>query len=175
VAQMPLYAIDDRVPTIAPDAFVHPDAVIIGHVTIGSRSTVWPGAVLRGDYGAIEVGTATSIQDGSVVHATSELDTIIGSEVVIGHLVHLEGCVVEDGALVGSGSVVLHRARVGARATVGAGAVITNNMQVPPGALAVGTPAIIKEGRSNPELIKMAVAVYLENGERYRRGLRRLD
>jgi carbonic anhydrase/acetyltransferase-like protein (isoleucine patch superfamily) len=94
---------------------------------------------------------------------------------VIGHLVHLEGCVIEDGALVGSGSVVLHRARVGSGATVGAGAVVTNGMQVPPGALAVGTPAIIKEGRSNPAFIKDAMNVYVENTERYRRGLRRLD
>jgi carbonic anhydrase/acetyltransferase-like protein (isoleucine patch superfamily) len=172
---MPIYAVDDREPTIDPEAFVHPDAVIIGRVTIGAGSTVWPGAVLRGDYGAIEVGRATSVQDGTVIHATAALDTIIGSEVVIGHLVHLEGCVIEDGALVGSGSVVLHRARVGSRATVGAGAVVTNGMQIPADALAVGTPATIKEGRSNPDFIKMAVAVYLENGERYRRSLRRLD
>jgi carbonic anhydrase/acetyltransferase-like protein (isoleucine patch superfamily) len=172
---VPIYAIEDRVPTIAPDAYVHPDAVIIGRVSIGARSSVWPGAVLRGDYGNIEIGEATSIQDGTVVHATSELDTVIGSEAVIGHLVHLEGCVIEDGALVGSGSVVLHRARVGSGATVGAGAVVTNGMQVPPGALAVGTPAIIKEGRSNPDFIKQAMNVYVENGERYRSGLRRLD
>ena len=172
---MPIYAIEDRVPTISADAFVHPDAVVIGHVTIGARSSVWPGAVLRGDYGNIEIGEATSIQDGTVVHATSTLDTVVGSHAVIGHLVHLEGCVIEDGALVGSGSVVLHRARVGTGATVGAGAVVTNGMQIPAGALAVGTPAIIKEGRSNPAFIKEAMNVYVENTERYRRGLRRLD
>jgi carbonic anhydrase/acetyltransferase-like protein (isoleucine patch superfamily) len=172
---VPIYALEDRVPTIASDAFVHPDAVIIGLVTIGPGSTVWPGAVLRGDYGAITIGGATSIQDGTVIHATSVLDTVVGSEVVVGHLAHLECCIIEDRSLIGSGSVVLHRARVCTGATVAAGAVVTNGMQIPPGALAVGTPAIIKEGRSNLEFIKAATAVYLENGERYRNGLRRLD
>lgn len=172
---MPIYALGQLTPTIAPDAFVHPDAVVIGNVSIGARASVWPGAVLRGDYGAIRVGPATSVQDGTVVHATAELATTVGARCVIGHLVHLEGCVVEDGALVGSGSVVLHRARIGAGATVGAGAVVLNDMEVPAGALAVGTPASAKPGRSNPEAIALAVQVYLDNAVRYRDGLRRLD
>ena len=75
---MPIYALGELVPEIAPSAFVHPDAVIIGRVTIGPESTVWPAAVLRGDHGAIVVGAQTSIQDGAVVHCTAELDTRIG-------------------------------------------------------------------------------------------------
>jgi len=172
---VPIYAIEDRVPIIHADAYVHPDAVVIGRVTIGPRASVWPGAVLRGDYGAIEIGAGTSVQDGTVVHATAALDTVVGVEAVIGHLAHLEGCVIEDAALVGSGSVVLHRARVGSQATVAAGAVVTNGMQVPPLALAVGTPATIKEGRSDPQAIRHAMAVYLDNGRRYRTALRRMD
>ena len=136
---------------------------------------MWPSAVLRGDYGRVVVGAATSVQDGAVIHATAELATIIGSRVVIGHLAHLEGCTVEDRALIGVGCAVLHRAVVGEGATVGAGAVVTNDMVVPPRALAVGVPAIIKPDRSSPELIDLAAEVYVENARRYRKELRRLD
>jgi len=172
---VPRYAIDDREPTIDPEAWVHPDAVIIGDVTIGPRSSVWPCAVLRGDYGSLVIGAETSVQDGAVIHATEELATIVGSRVVIGHLAHLEGCRVEDTSLIGVGSVVLHRAVVGRGATVGAGAVVTNDLVVPPGALAVGVPAQIKQGRSNPAMIEQSAAIYVDNTARFRRGLRRLD
>jgi carbonic anhydrase/acetyltransferase-like protein (isoleucine patch superfamily) len=172
---VPIYAIDDLAPTIDPEAFVHPDAVVIGDVTIGPRSSIWPGAVLRGDYGPILVGEATSVQDGAVVHATATLPTVIGSWVVIGHLAHLEGCTVEDRSLIGVGSAVLHRAVVGTGSTVGAGAVITNGLVVPPNALAVGVPAVIKPDRSHPEQIAAAAQGYVDNTARFRKGLRRLD
>ncbi len=172
---MPLYAIGDLVPNVDPEAFVHPEATVIGDVRIGARSSVWPGAVLRGDYGSIVVGEATSVQDGAIIHATGDLDTIIGSWVVIGHLAHLEGCRVENRALIGVGSIVLHRAHVGEGATVGAGAVVTNDLQVPPGALAVGVPAQIKADRSHPQLIELMAQVYVDNTARYLTGLRRLD
>lgn len=172
---MPLYAIDDLVPSIDPLAFVHPEAVIIGNVTIGPHSSVWPCAVLRGDYGRIAVGEGTSIQDGAVIHCTAGLPTLIGNRVVVGHQAHLEGCRVEDGSLIGVGSAVLHRAVVGAGATVGAGAVITNGLEVPPGALAVGVPAVIKPDRSHPEHIAAAAEGYVENAARFIKGLRRLD
>lgn len=171
---MPIYAIDDRVPTIDPEAFVHPEATIIGAVSIGPRSSVWPGAVVRGDYGSVVVGAATSVQDGVVLHATSQLDTVIGDWVVIGHLAHLEGSTVADRALIGVGAVVLHRAVIGEGATVGAGAVVTNDMEVPAGALAVGVPAVVKPGRSRPEFIQAAAQVYVDNTARYKKGLRRI-
>ena len=171
---MALYALGDRVPTIHPDAFVHPDAVVIGDVHLGAQASVWPGAVLRGDYGTILVGERTSIQDGTVVHAVSEFPTVVGADCVIGHIVHLEGCVIHDGALVGSGSVVLHHAHVHTGATVAAGAVVRNRGVVPPGALAVGVPAIIKEGGSDEAAIAEAVALYVANARRYQSELRLL-
>lgn len=73
---MSIYAIGDRVPSIDPGAFVHPDAVIIGDVLVGAESSIWPGAVLRGDHGAVRVGARTSIQDGAIVHCTADLDKI---------------------------------------------------------------------------------------------------
>ena len=118
---MPLYALGEVSPRIHPDAYVHPDAVVIGNVGIGAGSTVWPQCVLRGDYGVIEIGERTSIQDGSVIHTTAMHPTIVGDDCVIGHLVHLECCTVHDRALVGTGSIVLHRAVIESGALVGAG------------------------------------------------------
>ena len=94
---MPVYALDDLVPEIHPDAFVHPEAVVIGAVRIGAGSTVWPSAVLRGDADVITVGERTSVQDGVVVHVSAGVPTTIGSGVVIGHNATLEGCTVEEG------------------------------------------------------------------------------
>lgn len=172
---MPIYALGERAPSIHPDAYVHPDATVIGDVRIGAQSSVWPSAVLRGDYGTIHVGEATSVQDGAIIHATSDLDTRIGSWVVIGHLAHIEGATIEDQTLIGVGSIVLHRSVVEHGATVAAGAVITNDMRVPAGALAVGVPASIKADRSHTALIKLMAQVYVDNTGRYKQGLRRLD
>jgi carbonic anhydrase/acetyltransferase-like protein (isoleucine patch superfamily) len=171
---MTIYALGDRVPSIHVDAFVHPDAVVIGDVRIGAGSSVWPGAVLRGDYGTIMIGERTSIQDGSVVHAVSQFPTVIGSDCVIGHLAHLEGCVIHDGALVGSGSIVLHHAVVHSGATVAAGAVVRNKTDVPEGALAVGVPATVKPGASDRSAISDGAALYEANARRYRAELREL-
>ena len=172
---MALYALGDVEPTIHPDAYVHPEATVIGNVVIGAGSSVWPGAVLRGDYGRIEIGERTSIQDGSVLHATPDLPTIVGDDVVIGHVVHLEGCTIEPWALVGSGSVVLHRCVVRSHSIVGAGAVVPNGTEVPSHAMALGVPCTIKEGRVPERANRHAVDVYVHNGKRYREALRRID
>jgi carbonic anhydrase/acetyltransferase-like protein (isoleucine patch superfamily) len=170
-----IFALGEREPSIDPTAFVHPDATVIGSVTIGAESTVWPGAVLRGDYGEIIVGARTSIQDGTVVHATDDHFTRIGDDCVIGHIAHLEGCTVENGALVGSGSVILHRAVIHTGALVGAGAVVPNDMDVPSGAMALGVPAKIRENAVPPGTFDINVATYVANGKRYRAELRRID
>jgi carbonic anhydrase/acetyltransferase-like protein (isoleucine patch superfamily) len=172
---MPVYALGDKVPDIDPLAFIHPDAVIIGSVTIGPESTVWPGAVLRGDDGRIIVGARTSVQDGSVIHTTSEHPTTIGDDCVIGHMVHLEGCIIEDGALVGNGAVVLHRAVVETGALVGSNAVVTGGTVVPTGAMALGIPAKIKPDSVHPDMIGLAAASYQARGHVYRKDLRRID
>ncbi len=117
---MPIYALGDIVPTVHPDAYVHPDAVVIGAVTIGANSSIWPGAVLRGDDGAIVIGARTSVQDNAVLHTTEEHDTVVGDDCTIGHIVHLEGCTIESGCLIGNGSIVLHRVVVHTGAIVAA-------------------------------------------------------
>jgi len=170
-----VYALGDQVPSIDPSAYVHPDAVVIGSVTIGANSSVWPGAVLRGDYGSITIGARTSIQDGTVIHATHSYPTTIGDDCVVGHNAHLEGCAVEDRALSGSGSVVLHRVVVHSGALVGAGAVVPNDTVVPGGAMALGVPAKITLDSAPPDVVQHAVDLYVENGQRYKTDLRPLD
>jgi len=172
---MPIYALDDAAPTIHPEAFVHPDAVIIGDVTIGALSSIWPCAVLRADSNRIVIGQRTSIQDGVVVHCTSELPTLVGDDCTVGHNAHLEGCTVRDGALVGSGSLVLHRVMVGSGALVAAGAVCTAGLQIPEGALAVGVPARIKDGAADPDTIAYSQRTYVGNAQRYPGSMRRID
>jgi carbonic anhydrase/acetyltransferase-like protein (isoleucine patch superfamily) len=175
VGNVPIYALDDQVPDIHPDAYVHPDAVVIGSVSIGPQSSIWPGAVLRGDDGHIVIGSRSSIQDNSVLHTTPLDPTVVGDDCVIGHIVHLEGCTIESGALVGNGAMVLHRSVVRTGAIVAANSVVLYDVEVPSGALAVGSPAIIKPDRARASDIQTGVASYVARGRRYRSGLRRID
>jgi carbonic anhydrase/acetyltransferase-like protein (isoleucine patch superfamily) len=170
---MPIYTLGDRVPQIHPDAYVHPDAVVIGDVRIGADSSIWPSAVLRGDYGTIIVGERTSIQDGAVIHAVDEYPTVIGSDCVIGHLAHLEGCNIEDKVLIGSGSIVLHQVVVHSGATVGAGAVVRNGTDVPTNAMALGVPATLRLDSCTEEVAVASAALYAENGRRYKAELKK--
>ena len=110
-----------------------------------------------------------------MVHAGPGFPTIVGEGCVVGHLTHLEGCTLEDDSLAGSGSVVLHQAVVSRGATVGANAVVPNNMVVPPGALAIGVSAQIREGKSSLWLIRSSAAEYVVNGQRYKANMRRMD
>lgn len=176
VRTMAIYALGSMEPKIDPDAFVHPDAVIIGDVRIGPQSSIWPSAVLRGDSTPITIGARTSIQDGSVLHVAPGLPTSVGDDCVIGHLVHMEGCTIESNALVGSGAVVLHRAVVRTEALVGAGALVPGGMEVPSRAQALGVPAKLKPDSVDPELmISLGAALYVERSRQYRTDLRRLD
>ena len=172
---MPIYALGDQIPNIHPDAYIHPDAVVIGSVTIGADSSIWPCAVLRGDDGEIIVGDRSSIQDGCVIHTTPECFTRVGDDCVIGHLVHLEGCIIESGALVGNGSIVLHRVVVHTGAVVAANAVVLQDTIVPSGALAVGVPAIVRAGKAKSDFTALAAQIYVHKGRKFRNSLRRID
>ncbi|WP_149359112.1 gamma carbonic anhydrase family protein [Lolliginicoccus suaedae] len=173
---MPIYALGDREPTIHPEAYVHPDAVVIGAVTLGAGASVWPTSVLRGDYGTIEVGAGTNIQDGTIIHCTSVHPTAIGANCVVGHNAHIEGATIGANCLIASGSVVLNGSVVGEGAIVGAGAVVPFNFEVPARRMALGVPARIRDGYEVPEgHVDGNTAVYMANGSYYREALRRLD
>lgn len=172
---MPIYALDDLTPRIHPEAFVHPDATVIGSVEIGARSSVWPGAVLRGDYGRIRVGEATSVQDGTVLHTTAQWPTLVGDRSVIGHNAHLEGCVIGDGCLIGSGSIVLNRAVIASGGAVGAAALVPEDGSVPEAHIALGVPAKTRPAPSELRAwVSEAVDLYQELARRYHTGLRRI-
>ncbi|MEU9822612.1 gamma carbonic anhydrase family protein [Pseudonocardia alni] len=173
---MPLYALGDAEPDIHPTAYVHPDAVVIGNVTLGPESTVWPTAVLRGDDGRIEVGARSSIQDGSIIHTTLEQPTIIGDEVTVGHNVHIEAAIIGDRALISSGSVVLNGSTIGEGAIVAAGAVVSPKADVPAYRMALGVPARVRDGYEVPaDRWRYAVESYVDRGRRFASQLRRLE
>jgi carbonic anhydrase/acetyltransferase-like protein (isoleucine patch superfamily) len=172
---MAVYALGDVVPSIHPDAWVHPDAVVIGNVTIGAESSIWPSAVLRGDSGVIEVGARTSIQDGSVLHTTAGFPTVVGDECVVGHLVHLEGCTIEDVALVGNGSIVLHGAVVRTGGLVGANAVVRDGVEIPTAMMGLGVPAKLRESSMSQTDIRALADGYVAKAARYRAEMRRID
>jgi carbonic anhydrase/acetyltransferase-like protein (isoleucine patch superfamily) len=173
---VPVYALGDLAPAIDPGAYVHPDAVVIGNVELAAGVSVWPGAVLRGDHGLIRVGERTSVQDGTIVHTTVQWPTVIGADCVVGHRAHLEGCVVGDRCLIGSGSLVLNRARIGAGSVVAAAALVREDTLVPDGGLALGVPAVIREGAGlrQRDWIANAVQEYLDLAAQHRAGTRRL-
>jgi carbonic anhydrase/acetyltransferase-like protein (isoleucine patch superfamily) len=128
-------------PSIHPTAFIASTAAVMGDVTIGAESSVWYGAVLRGDMAPIVIGSQTNLQDGTIVHVDEGVPCRIGSRVGVGHRVILHGCTVDDDCLIGMGSVLLNEVQVGAGSVVAAGAVLPEGMQAPPGSLVMGVPA----------------------------------
>ncbi|MGO3327537.1 gamma carbonic anhydrase family protein [Gordonia sp. (in: high G+C Gram-positive bacteria)] len=171
---MTFYALGDVTPTVDPTAYVHPDAVVIGDVTLGAEASVWPGAVLRGDMGAIVIGERTSIQDNTVLHTTPEWPTIVGDDCVVGHITHLEGCTVGDRCLIGSGAVVLNRAQIGSDSVVGAQALVAEDTVAPPGTMLLGVPARPRDvdPSDQSEWIAYGVGEYRANARRYRAEIR---
>jgi carbonic anhydrase/acetyltransferase-like protein (isoleucine patch superfamily) len=113
----------------------------MGDVTLGEDSSIWYGAVLRGDMAPIVIGARSNLQDGTIVHVDDDVPCIIGERVGVGHRVILHGCIVEDECLIGMGSILLNKVRIGTGSIVGAGAVLTENMEVPPNSLVLGVPA----------------------------------
>jgi carbonic anhydrase/acetyltransferase-like protein (isoleucine patch superfamily) len=129
-------------PRVHPTAFVHPAATLIGDVEVGPGASVWPGAVLRGDDGPIVVGAHTSIQDGTVIHATEGVShTTVGARVTVGHRVILHGCTVADDCLIGMGAIVLDNAALEAWCFVAAGALVPPGKRFTGGQVLMGNPA----------------------------------
>ena len=170
---MAMYALGEGwVPQVHADAFVHPDATLIGRVVLGPHASVWPGAVIRADDNTISIGARSSVQDGAVLHCTNEHPTVIGENCTIGHNAHLEGCTLEDLSLAGSGSVILHGAVVSTGALVGANALVSGGKTVPPNAMALGIPAKFKEDAHSAELNMLSADNYVERAARYKSSMR---
>jgi carbonic anhydrase/acetyltransferase-like protein (isoleucine patch superfamily) len=141
---VPLLPFGPASPDVDPGAWVAPTAVLVGRVRLGAGSSVWYGAVLRGDGDDIHIGAGSNVQDNCVLHADPGLPVSVGDGVVIGHGAVVHGCTVEDGVLVGMGSTVLNGVRIGAGSLVAAGAVLLEGTSVPPGSMVAGVPAKVR-------------------------------
>jgi gamma-carbonic anhydrase len=156
-----------RTPDVARALFVAANATVVGDVTLGAQSSVFYGAVLRGDIARIVVGEGTNIQDNAVVHLADDLDAIIGAWCTIGHSAIVHACTVEDECLIGMGATVLDGARIGARSIVGANSLVTQRMVVPPGSLVYGAPAkvVMKLGETDQRGIRSWAEKYVETAK----------
>ncbi len=144
-------------PQIHPTAFIEESAQIIGDVHIDAESSVWFGAVVRGDVFHIRIGARTNVQDGTVIHVSNGTHaTILEDEVTVGHNVTLHGCHVERGSLVGIGSIVLDGARIGAESLIAAGALVSPGTVIPPRSLVMGVPARVKRPLTDEEAAGLA-------------------
>jgi carbonic anhydrase/acetyltransferase-like protein (isoleucine patch superfamily) len=161
-------------PSVHPDAYIAPTAVLIGDVDIGAGASVWFGAVLRADEAQIKVGAGANIQDNAVIHCAKNLPTVIEDNASVGHSAQLEGCVVEEGAVVGMGATMLQRSRLGKGSLLAAGAVLGEGSEVPAGHMAAGVPAAIKkplEGSSR-KWIGITAEHYRDRAVAYKEKLR---
>lgn len=161
-------------PSVHPDAYIAPTAVLIGDVDIGSGASVWFGAVLRADEAQIKVGAGANIQDNAVIHCAKDLPTLIEENASVGHSAQLEGCVVEEGAVVGMGATMLQRSRLGKGSLLAAGAVLAEGSEVPAGYMAAGVPAIVKKplDGSSGNWVGITAQHYRDRAVAYREKLR---
>ncbi|MGH7591180.1 MAG: gamma carbonic anhydrase family protein [Gemmatimonadales bacterium] len=158
---------------VHPTAWVAPGAIVLGNVTLGERSSVWYGAILRGDNDRIVVGDETNLQDGTIVHVDEGVPCLIGRRVGVGHRALLHGCIVEDECLIGMASTILNGAVIGTGSVVAAGALVPEGMKVPPGSLVMGVPGRVVRAVDDKlrERIQMTWVHYIEQARRHRAGM----
>lgn len=159
-----------KTPALGRGVFLAETCAVIGDVVIGDESSIWYSTVIRGDVMPIRIGARTSVQDGTIVHVTSEkFGTTIGSDCTIGHGAIIHACTVEDFCLIGMGSILLDGVRIGRGSLVGAGALVTPGTDIPPGSLVIGSPAKVKRPLDDREReqIEYGAAHYVELARRY--------
>src|SRR5437867_9202041 len=161
---MPVYQLGPKKPRVHPSVMVAPTATIIGSVTIGRNTSVWPGAVLRGDYGRIRVGENCSIQDNTVVHCSTQDPGVIGNGVTVAHNAIIHACRIGDECLIGAGAIVFDGARVGTHSILGVGAVVPEGKTIPARSVAFGVPARIVRRTLEKDVanIKQSYQAYVE-------------
>jgi carbonic anhydrase/acetyltransferase-like protein (isoleucine patch superfamily) len=167
-----ILAFDGRYPTIHPDAFVAPTAVVIGNVEIGAQASIWFGTVIRGDHPefGIRIGARTNIQDNCVVHVGDWQPTIVGEDVTVGHGAKFESCTIADRCVIGMNAVILQEASIGEGSLVAANSVVLEKTRVPPGSLVAGIPGRVKKSLegSAAEFVRRSSSHYVELSEAYR-------
>lgn len=160
----------EKLPKIAQNVFVAESADIIGDVEIKDGSSIWYGAVLRGDINKISIGNNVNVQDGCVLHSDKEYPTIIGNDVTIGHNAIVHGATIGDRCLIGMGAVILNGAKIGDDCIIAAGSIVTQGKEIPSKSLVLGTPAKIVREISYEEIehIKQSAINYRELAEAYK-------
>lgn len=174
---MTVYALgNSQLETADENYWVAPTAVLVGKVRLERNASVWWGSVLRGDNELITVGENSNVQDGCVLHTDPGSPLVIGTDVTIGHLVMLHGCIIGDNSLIGIGSVVLNGARIGRNCLIGANSLIPENRDIPDNSMVLGSPGkVVREVTAEQaEMLKLSARHYVENWQRYRRDLRAL-
>ena len=173
---MAIYQLDDLKPIGHPTAWVADNARIMGNVTLAEDTSVWFGAVLRGDTSTITVGKGSNIQDNSVLHADIGMPLVIGEGVTVGHQVMLHGCSIGNNSLIGIGAIVLNGVKIGNNCLVGAGALVTEGKEFADGSMIIGSPAKAVRMLSPEQIegLKMSARHYVNNANRYKAGLKKL-
>ena len=166
---MPIYSLDGVRPDIADNAYVAPSAQIIGNVKMADHSSVWFGAVIRGDNDLIEIGARTNIQDNSVLHTDPGIPLIIGDGVIVGHRVMLHGCKIGENTLIGIGATILNGAVIGKNCIIGAHSLITEGKVIPDGSMVVGSPGRIIKSLTEQhfQMLQINSEVYVANAKRF--------
>ena len=174
---MALYELDGVAPQLAPGAWVAENAQVIGNVKMGEDSSVWFGAVARGDTETITIGRKSNVQDLSVLHADVGSPLTIGENVTVGHQVMLHGCTIGDNSLIGIQAVILNNARIGRNCIVGAGSVVTEGKEFPDNSLIIGAPAKVVRTLDEAAAAKLRQSAehYVDNARRFASGLKRID
>ena len=163
----------DAFPEIADSAWVAPGARVIGDVHLGEESSVWYGAVLRGDTEPINIGARTNVQDGCILHADPGYPAVVGEGCVVGHKAIVHGCEIGDNCLVGMNATILNGAKIGEGSIVAAGAVVPEGREFPPHSLVVGIPAkrVGDVSEEQADDISRGASEYVERAKAHRESL----
>jgi len=172
-----IYALDDLAPEISGRCYVAPSAAVIGDVCMAEDTSVWFGAVVRGDVERITIGRGSNIQDNSVLHSDPGAPLTLAENVTIGHMVMLHGCTIGPNSLIGIGSTILNHAKIGANSIVGANSLVTEHKEFPDGVLILGAPAKVIRELTEAELASLPKSAqrYIDRAERYRQDLRTIS
>ena len=175
---MAIYELDGQRPDLPADEryWVAESAVVIGTVRLKRDASVWYGSTLRGDNEWVEVGERSNIQENCILHTDIGFPLTIGAGCTIGHSVILHGCTIADNSLIGMGAIVLNGVKIGRNCLVGAGAVVTEGKEFPDNSLIVGAPArhVREVNDKILQLIAESAQFYVNNWQRYRRGLKKI-
>jgi len=169
-----IHSFEGKSPRIHETAYVSWNAEVEGEVELAEGSSVWYGAILRGDIARIAIGRLSNVQDGTVIHVATGIPCVLGDEVTVGHGAILHACAIGDGCLVGMGAVILDGAEIGSESIVGAAALVTKGKRFPPRSMILGNPAtVVRELRPDEiEGLHAHAKKYAELARRTKEGCR---